>query len=210
MHVSSVSPLSSLQPADLPTIYFSEAAPAPLFALPTERVGGALDGLAGLSRDASASFLDVSDWPPAWIAAGKSFDVRLPGVLDGQNVLQVTLADGRPLPSWLHFDPVTGTLDGVPPAHFDGTLSLQVTVLDAHGHVRIIPLKLSAGDGVHDRQARAERPADGADVKSLATAKPALQAQFGQPRQHGTTDHASLLHHLAVARQQQAAQAVRS
>jgi hypothetical protein len=206
-----VSPLSLLQPGDLPTIYFSDAAPASRFTLPTERVGGVLDGLATLSRHTDTSLRDVSAWPPpAWIAAGKSFDVRLPGVLDGQNVLQVTLADGRPLPSWLHFDPVTGTLDGVPPAHFDGTLSLQVTVLDAHGHVRIIPLKLSAGDGVHDRQARAERPADGADVKSLATAKPALQAQFGQPRQHGTTDHASLLHHLAVARQQQAAQAVRS
>jgi hypothetical protein len=114
------------------------------------------------------------------------------------------------LPPWLHFDPVAGTLDGTPPAHFGGTLSLQVTVLDAHGQVRIIPLTLSASDGGHDRQARAERPADDAGGKPLATAKPALQAQFGQQRQHGTTDHASLLHHLAVARQQQAAQAVRS
>jgi hypothetical protein len=210
-HGSSVSPLLSLQPADLPTIYFSEAAPAPLFALPTERVGGVLDGLAWLSRDASASSRDVSAWPPSiWVAAGKPFDMRLPSRLDGQSVLQVTLADGRPLPPWLHFDPVAGTLDGTPPAHFGGTLSLQVTVLDAHGQVRIIPLTLSASDGGHDRQARAERPADDADGKPLATAKPALQAQFGQQRQHGTTDHASLLHHLAVARQQQAAQAVRS
>jgi len=210
-HGSSVSPLLSLQPADLPTIFFDSAAPAPLFALPTERLGGVLDGLAGLSRDASASSRDVSAWPPSiWVAAGKPFDMRLPGRLDGQSVLQVTLADGRPLPPWLHFDPVAGTLDGTPPAHFGGTLSLQVTVLDVHGQVRIIPLTLSASDGGHDRQARAERPADDAGGKPLATAKPALQAQFGQQRQHGTTDHASLLHHLAVARQQQAAQAVRS
>ncbi|HTH67837.1 MAG TPA: Ig-like domain-containing protein, partial [Rhodanobacter sp.] len=210
-HGNSVSLLTALQPDDLPTIFFGEAAPTPLFTLPIERFGGVLDSLATLSHESISSFgnavRDASAWPPStWVAPNRPFSVRLPGALDGQHgVLQVSLADGRPLPSWLHFDPVADTLDGVPPADFSGTLSLQLTVLDGHGQVRNVPLELSTTtDRAPSRPGHVNRPANNTDSKPVATAKPALQIQFGQQRQHGNVDHASLLHHLAVARQQQA------
>jgi hypothetical protein len=114
-------------------------------------------------------------------------------------VLQISLADGRPLPPWMHVDPFTDTLDGVPPADFSGTLSLQLTVLDGQGHVRNVPLELSSRTAPR-ASAQAGRPSPEHN-KPLATAKPALEAQFGQQRQHGNVDHAALLHHLAVARQ---------
>lgn len=40
----------------------------------------------------------------------------------------VTLPDGTPAPSWVKFDPATGTLTGTPPADFSGSLKLVVTV----------------------------------------------------------------------------------
>jgi hypothetical protein len=207
-HGNSVAPMTALQPIDLPTIFFSPAAPPVTFALPTERLAGVLDGLATLSPQ-RPSLLDTSDNtifavpPTQWIAPGQAFSVRLPGVLDGdRGVLQISLADGRPLPSWLHVDPFTDTLDGVPPAGFNGTLSLQMTVLDGHGQVRNVPLELSSRPAPR-ASSQAERPSP--EHKSVATAKPALQAQFGQQRQHGNVDHAALLHHLAVARQHVAA-----
>ena len=209
VHGNSVALLTTLQRNDLPTIFFGDAVPTLAFALPVERIGGVLDGLATLSHERSSSLGDAvqdgSDWPPStWIAPNRPFSVRLPGALDGEHgVLQVSLADGRPLPSWLHFDPVADTLEGVPPAGFSGTLSLQLTVLDGHGHVRNVPLELSTTDRAPGRPEHASRSADKSGSKSVATAKPALQMQFGQQRQHGNVDHASLLHHLAVARQQQ-------
>jgi len=210
-----VSLLTAVQREDLPTIFFGDAAPPPLFALPTERFGGVLDGLATLSQASASPFgnavQDASAWPQsAWIAPHRAFSVRLPGALDGEHgVLQVSLADGRPLPSWLHFDPVADTLDGVPPADFSGTLSLQLTVLDGRGHVRNVPLELSTVDRGPSRPQHVSRSADGAGNKPVAAAKPALQMQFGQQRLHGNIDHASLLHHLAVARQQQVSMLVR-
>ncbi|HUH55452.1 MAG TPA: Ig-like domain-containing protein, partial [Rhodanobacter sp.] len=211
-HGNSVSLLTALQPDDLPTIFFGDAAPTPLFTLPVERFGGVLDGLAALSHEPASSFADGAAWPPsAWVAPNHPFSVRLPGALDGQHgVVQVSLADGRPLPSWLHFDPVADTLDGVPPADFSGTLSLQLTVLDGHGHVRNVPLELSTTtDRAPSRPEHVSQSTDTTGSKPVATAKPALQMQFGQQRQHGNVDHASLLHHLAVARQQQASAQVR-
>ena len=45
----------------------------------------------------------------------------------------VTLADGSALPSWIHFDPLTGALSGVAPAGFSGKIQLAVTATDTHG-----------------------------------------------------------------------------
>src|SRR3546814_14603608 len=97
----------------------------------------------------------------------------------------------------MHVDPFTDTLDGVLPADFSGTLSLQLTVLDGQGHVRNVPLELSSRTAPR-ASSQAERPSP--EHKPLATAKLALDAQFGQQRQHGNVDNAALLHHLAVAR----------
>jgi hypothetical protein len=72
---------------------------------------------------------------------GQPLSIGLPASLvpvgadrDGGVTVEIRQADGRPLPSWLRYDPVTGTLVGRPPAGAQGHYSLQVVVTDAHGH----------------------------------------------------------------------------
>jgi hypothetical protein len=48
-------------------------------------------------------------------------------------VLEARLADGRPLPDWLIFDRVLGTLSGEPPAGQAGELEIEVIARDAEG-----------------------------------------------------------------------------
>jgi hypothetical protein len=84
--------------------------------------------------------------------------------LDVSNWSVVTLrsADGSPAPAWLHLDPVSGSLQGVPPAHFQGTLQLELVVTDRFGeHV------------VHIVQLHFGKP-----IARELPAKPGLDAQF--------------------------------
>jgi hypothetical protein len=197
----SVVPLSPIQTAELSTIYYRDAAPARSFELPFEITSGVLDGLAnGMPHpdDAHAASADLASRdlapPPVVIAAGAPFHRSLAGM----DVLQVALADGRPLPAWLVFDPVTDTLSGVAPEGFSGVLALQLTVRDSHGHVREVPMRLTAV------AARAANTAAAREGQPPAPAKPALAAQFG-PQRHGGTDQAALLRQLSVAQRQAAA-----
>jgi len=204
-HDTAVSWLAPIQPEELPTIFFADAAPDARLTLPLDRAHGARDGLVTLHSPRDSARHDVTAWPSVTgVVDGHPFSVRLPGNV--RSVLQATLADGQPLPPWLHLDPVTGTLDGEPPAGFHGTLALHLTVLDDHGHVRDMALMLATD--VESQAHTSDRVAAPATGKAVVHGKPALEAQFGQQRQHGTIDHASLLQHLAVARQQQASRAV--
>ena len=45
-------------------------------------------------------------------------------------ILSAMLADGSDLPSWLSFDPATGTFLGIPPQDFNGVFDLRVTASD--------------------------------------------------------------------------------
>ena len=176
--------LAPVTRADLSTIYFGEAAPPRTFDLPFE-TGGVLDALA--TRVAGQDSASGAAWAGAWsnpppIAAASAFRVPLPA----GDVLQVSMADGRPLPPWLVFDPVAGTLSGTTPRDFAETLSLLLTVRDGQGDIREVPVQLSAGKTA---------PAHGEGRPTAS--RPALAAQFGQQR-HGA-DHAALLRQLAVA-----------
>jgi hypothetical protein len=189
---TSVSLLEPITHQDLPTIYFGDAAPPRSFELPVEIGNGVLDGLSALEharQESSVLATPVPAFPATVIEAGHAFSVPLQGV----EVLQANMGDGRPLPAWLVFDPVAGSLSGIAPHDFNGVLVLQLTVRDAQGHVREIPLQLSA--------ARTPVPADRAtaphDGKPAATAKPALATQFGTQRH--ATDHAAMLRQLAAA-----------
>ncbi|MBN3053835.1 putative Ig domain-containing protein, partial [Pectobacterium brasiliense] len=44
--------------------------------------------------------------------------------------LSATLADGSPLPSWITFNPATGTFSGTPDNADVGSLSIRVTATD--------------------------------------------------------------------------------
>ncbi|MEW5835206.1 MAG: Ig-like domain-containing protein, partial [Pseudomonadota bacterium] len=198
MPPSSVPPLS----ADaLPTIYFRPASTAN-FELPT-----LFD--AGLKADGHRMFADqVRDGLalPALLplSAGTPFELRLPVPGGLGAVVQVSLADGRPLPSWLHFDPAAGTLTGEAPASERGSLALQVLFVDERGqvHANTVELRLTGQEKAgHARQgghSPAARPAAAEHARHPA-GKPALQAQFGAVRHAGAMDHAALLSHLAVA-----------
>lgn len=51
-----------------------------------------------------------------------------------------TTQDGKPLPSWLKFDPATGKFQGTPPADFKGEVKVQVKVPQADGSVKTVPM----------------------------------------------------------------------
>ena len=136
------------------------------------------------------------------VDAGASFALPLAGPADHNVPVQVSLADGRPLPDWLHFDPVAGVLAGKAPAGSGEALVLRVVYIDDHGqvHARTLELRVVGGAPVHGA-ANGQHSADASasPPSSLPAGKPPLHAQFGAVRQAGMVDHAALLRQLAVA-----------
>ncbi|WP_144113871.1 DUF4347 domain-containing protein [Paraburkholderia sp. BCC1886] len=73
-------------------------------------------------------------------APNGSFVISLPVTLGADGLpagadthVELRLADGRPLPGWLHFDPVRGTLSGKVPAD-QRALQIAIITRDAAGH----------------------------------------------------------------------------
>jgi Putative Ig domain len=100
------------------------------------------------------------------------FSVQIPADAFAYDVsnritLSVQLADGRPLPAWLHFDSVTGKITGSIPPGYTQELAIKVIARDPQGHQAFSVFKLvtpKAGQG------------KGISVSSLA--KPSLAKQF--------------------------------
>ena len=76
--------------------------------------------------------------------------------------LSVRLADGSPLPAWLHFDPATGAFSGVPPEGFDEILNIEVIARDTEG-----------------REAKAQFELDPDVLRDAAAAKLAADISLG-------------------------------
>ncbi|MEE9927983.1 DUF4347 domain-containing protein [Microvirgula aerodenitrificans] len=157
------------------------------FAMPAltgdgERTGGrsGLSGFVSAGLDARAPVLRiVPDLGVLSVQADQSFSVQLPaGTVvardPGGLTIQVRQSNGQPLPPWLHFDPATGTFSGKPPAGWNRTLSLEVSVFDKDGHRGQARLQLQFGQ----RLASAEAPA----AEPAARGKPALSEQFARAR----------------------------
>ncbi|MER3384159.1 putative Ig domain-containing protein [Pectobacterium aroidearum] len=73
--------------------------------------------------------------PPQSVAQDGGFNFTVPAGTfsdpDGDALtLSATLADGSPLPSWLHFDPAIGTFSGTPGNGDVGTVVIRVTATD--------------------------------------------------------------------------------
>ncbi len=161
-----------------------------------------------LAMDLSFGVVETEHALPIDTRSG-AFEVALPipgvptGVASGVIYLQVSLADGRPLPTWLQFDPLTGVLRGSPPSSFRGNLDIKITATDSGGHrvSNIVTLK----NGETDRrtpstQTRAPHAAlDERTGGALFAGRPALQSQFAAQRQGGGTTHDALLEQLALA-----------
>lgn len=68
--------------------------------------------------------------------------VQMPATLPPGKQVDIKTADGKPMPSWVKFDPATGAFTGTPPADFKGTLNLVVKVPQADGSVKSVPVKI--------------------------------------------------------------------
>ncbi|MGE5466653.1 MAG: DUF4347 domain-containing protein [Ignavibacteria bacterium] len=85
---------------------------------------------------------------------------------DASITLSASLADGRALPGWLHFDPARGTFEGVVPPGLRGDFTIRLTAIDNQGHRVVTTFHIRVGAS-----------GDGAGPRA-AIGKPALAAQF--------------------------------
>jgi hypothetical protein len=92
------------------------------------------------------------DFPVADRAFTGSVDFTLPGVATW---LDASLTNGNQLPSWLHFDPVTGRFFGTPPIGFSGTLHVEVDAINADGKAVELILNITIGSPSADAGGRA-------------------------------------------------------
>jgi hypothetical protein len=87
-------------------------------------------------------------------------------------------ANGAPLPSWLRFDPVTGTFTGKVPAGFQGEITIEIIIRDSKGNRASSNLEINVGSPLSmlmpvDLDALFATP-------EIPAAKPALASQFAQ------------------------------
>ncbi|RDK06113.1 hypothetical protein DN412_33040, partial [Cupriavidus lacunae] len=156
--------------------------------------------------------------------AGEAISIALPASLfrqsdrDATVTVEVRLANGRPLPPWLKFDPVTGTLAGKPPHGMNLQFQIEVIARDNKGNRASSHLDLNvkapadSRAGVEHADPLARGNASHADplagllqAAAQPAGKPALAVQFdqfGRPAQQAA--NAALLHHLQMSRQPQA------
>ncbi|HSW20916.1 MAG TPA: cadherin domain-containing protein, partial [Ramlibacter sp.] len=153
--------------------------------LPFVRLGAA---------DAAAAGADTLTAVPrlgaAIVTGGREVLVELPeGTFthsSGAAAISVTAqqADGKPLPAWLRFDPLTGRLFGVAPAGFIGTVKIQLIARDTQGLAAITLIDIVVDDAV-------EAPSGGAPAEPSAPERRAgLDAFPGRPGLSEQLQHA--------------------
>ena len=72
-----------------------------------------------------------------------SASVPLPAAMPPGKAPKALTSDGKPLPAWLKFDPKTGTFQGKPPAGIKGELKVNVSVPQADGTTKTVPMRFS-------------------------------------------------------------------
>ncbi len=153
---------------------------------------------ADVVNTAGRSFQGLDRPTSVAIASGEPVRIALPVDLaatlnpDNPTTVEVRLSNGRPLPAWLRYDPVTGTLVGKAPAGMNQKISIEFTVRDAKGQRSVSTIELEIKSGANQRGASAEgearvaalqsRAADaGAPADASPTAgRPGLASQFSQ------------------------------
>ncbi|XLM21068.1 putative Ig domain-containing protein, partial [Chromobacterium piscinae] len=74
------------------------------------------------------------------LASGQSFSIALPPatIITRESSANLSIvarqSDGQPLPSWLKFDPATGSFTGQAPAGWNKPISIDIRVQDKSGH----------------------------------------------------------------------------
>ena len=143
-------------------------------------------------------------------------DAFLSSTSDVQLTFKATLANGAPLPNWLHFNPTTGTFSGVAPAGENGDLHIKVNAIDNKGNEAVTTFTVKSGKATGDGDDQAPKapkappqrdgalsgkdllaalgfngyglPDDGVEITYNFDAQQAASAEI----EAGATDHAAL------------------
>lgn len=110
-----------------------------------------------------------------------------------QVVVSARQADGRTLPAWLSFNPVSGRFEGSPPPGFSGELRIQVIARDSQGREARTVFTLRVGRPAQSSHLERGEPA-------FALSRPSLAEQFARHgRVQADARHHALLEHAARA-----------
>ncbi len=176
---------------------------APLAVVPAESRAGFIE-MGAASGAGLRAIPDIGDFG---VQAGQAVHIPLPpstfshSERNAQVSVEVRMADGRPLPAWLKFDPVTGTLSGqAPRGSLNQRLAIEVIARDNKGNRASSHLDVDIKGTPTSRETPAPRPSaephsllpDDAHT-GLAAAAAALQAHTG----HAAAGRAGLAEQFA-------------
>lgn len=82
--------------------------------------------------------------------------------------LSAALADGRPLPGWLKFNPITGEFRGIAPENYEGSLEITVVATDNNGSKAVTRFKVDL-TGKSDKTSDAGKPRLQAEMMSQSS-----------------------------------------
>jgi hypothetical protein len=110
--------------------------------------GGATTASGPRTSDATASLTLNREVPDVTITPGQTLAFALPrdtfvGSGGGQVTFKAVLSGDQPgseqpLPSWLHFDPVSGTISGDPPSNAPVLLHIRIIARDSKGNEAVV------------------------------------------------------------------------
>lgn len=115
----------------------SEAAPSVAAEVPSQSDNASGDG--GPASGARDGFASVNPPPAATVGSGSSFVIPVPPTIfrhtrsDAVVRIAVSLPDGSPPPSWLHYNQERGTIEGVAPPEVTA-VTLLLTATDERGN----------------------------------------------------------------------------
>lgn len=137
-------------------------------------------GFVGVASGTAGGLAVLNPPPNQSFHAGESLSYQLPQatfVAPSESVsltVSARLANGRPLPSWLSFNPASGSFQGTPPPGFRGELTIEVVARDNQGHEAHTTFKLKSEAGPQPRsQMEREQPI-------FAQGRPSLADQFAR------------------------------
>ncbi|WP_310449086.1 filamentous hemagglutinin N-terminal domain-containing protein [Sulfuritalea sp.] len=156
--VSVAAPLASTSRLPVPSVTIA-VAPAGAVAANSLRVeytqnkSGAYPVRVPSADSGGRSVLTARQEVVGTVSGGQSFNFTLPDdtfTHTNPNAvvsLSARQANGQPLPSWVRFDPQSGSISGTPPAGIRGNISIQVQARDRDGNEVSTILKLNLGQG---------------------------------------------------------------
>lgn len=150
----------------------------------------ALASRAGTAFEVAAVAEPASPTPlAATVEVGRDGLVQFampPAASDASAVQTARLVDGRPLPAWLKFDPVKGTLSGQAPPGFKG-LHVVLTTRDANGNLVQTTVDIDAAEpAAESAPAGPTSEAPQGDAAPRLAARPALSEQLKSAGQRHT------------------------